>query len=39
MTNNSIEEKFRLAIPFFSPSIDFRHHEAIGTIRVSASTS
>ena len=28
MTNNAMEEKFGLAVPLYSPSIDFRHHKA-----------
>jgi hypothetical protein len=29
MTNNPIEEEFRLAVPLETPAIDFRHHEAV----------
>ena len=31
ITNNAIEEEFRLTVPLYSPAIDFRHHKAIGT--------
>jgi hypothetical protein len=30
MTNNAIDEKFRLAVPLETPAIDSRHHEAVG---------
>jgi hypothetical protein len=34
MTNNPIEEEFRLAVPLETPAIDFRHHESIGACLV-----
>ena len=37
MTNNSIEEEFRLTVPFYSPAIDFRHHQTVQLTRLLVS--
>jgi hypothetical protein len=37
MTNNSIEEEFRLTVPFYSPAIDFRHHKTVWMTRLLVS--
>jgi hypothetical protein len=37
MTNNTIEEEFRLTVPFFSLTIDFRHHETVRFTRLLVS--
>jgi hypothetical protein len=37
MTNNSIEEEFRLTVPFFSPAIDFHHHKTVRLTRLLVS--
>ena len=34
MTNNSIKEKIRLAVPFYSPAIDLRDHKAVRMTRL-----